>query len=165
MTTTRRMQSALRAALKKEDAALEKRLPECGTQQPDVATDVAPEEATEKAATRVKGRTASSVAPKARPKTEPKRIAPSHDNATLSPEPDPVPAKPEKRIQETFSMTRQDLQALKAIKARIKKSGGKISRSELLRAGIHLLSGAEADDVRRLTDRLPPLRKAGPKGK
>ncbi len=62
-------------------------------------------------------------------------------------------------------MTRQDLLALKAVRARIEKAGGKVSRSELLRAGILLLSGQPIDDVSRLTGSLPPLRKDGRKGK
>lgn len=110
MTTSRKTQSALRAALKNEDAALAQRLPDTG-----------------------------------------KPVKP--------PAAKPVAAKPEKRLRETFSLARSDIDRLADLKAHGEKSGSKYGRSEMLRAGLLLLEEQDATKVSALIEGLPAFKK------
>jgi hypothetical protein len=75
------------------------------------------------------------------------------------------PGKPEKRVRETFSLGRSDIDRLTALKARGEKSGSKYGRSEMLRAGLLLLEAQDAAKVSALIEQLPAFKKGKRKKK
>lgn len=164
MTTSRKMQSALRAALKNEDAALAQRLPDMETTQPAVAKPAAAKRTSTKPATTQPASTQPA------PKKSDATLLPPPAPVVVAPEPLPAespakPAKPEKRVRETFSLSRGDIDRLSALKARAQKHGLKCGRSALLRAALLLLEGQDAARVSALVEQLPAFKKSKRKKK
>jgi hypothetical protein len=184
MTTNRRMQSALRASLEKEDAALSRRLPavaKSGTpkgrskattaatatvgRSKNAATPATAREPVEKPAapTARRGRTSAQrkVATPAMPlKSRSRPTAPAAPAANAAPKAR-SPAKAEKRVRRTFSIAASDVGRLDSLKAAVAASGRKCRRSSLVRAGLALLERQDAAAVAALVDALPAIRKKG----
>lgn len=184
MTTNRKMQSALRASLEKEDAALSQRLPAAAKPRAPMARRKASSAAPEAAR---RSKNAAAPAP-AQPKPakmpaaparrspglaqvrKPVRAAPAKSTrkSTLSDTPqaavDARPkssAKPEKRIRRVFSIAAADVIRIEALRATVATEGGKCRRSSLVRAGLLLLSQQDAKTIAALVDALPAIRKKG----
>lgn len=184
MTTNRKMQSALRASLEKEDAALSRRLPavtKSGTpkgrskmtaaatasagRSKNVATPATAREPAEKPAapTARRGRTAAQpkVTTPAMPlKSRSRPTAPAAPAANAAPKAR-SPAKAEKRVRRTFSIAASDVGRLDSLKASVAASGRKCRRSSLVRAGLALLELEDAASIAVLLDALPPIRRKG----
>lgn len=177
MTTNRRMQSALRASLEKEDAALSRRLPAVakagtpkGGSKASAATTATagrgknaatPATARESVAKRAAPTTRRKVTtPAVPPKSRSKAIAPADRPANV-PAKAKSPAKPEKRVRRSFSIASSDVDRLQALKASVAASGRKCRRSSLVRAGLSLLERQGTEAIAVLLDALPPLRKKG----
>lgn len=73
--------------------------------------------------------------------------------------------KPEKRVRETFSLGRSDIDRLAVVKARGEKKGSKYGRSAMLRAGLLLLEAQNASTVSALIEQLPAFKKGKRKKK
>jgi hypothetical protein len=171
MTTSRKTQSALRAALKNEDAALAQRLPDTvKPAKPAAAKPAATKPAAAKPAA-AKPVAAKPVAAKpvaAKPvAAKPAAVTPPAVPAVAALlQMRPVStAKPEKCLCETFSLGRSDIDRLAALKARGEKSGSKYGRSEMLRAGLLLLEELDTGKVSALIEGLPAFKKGKPKKK
>jgi hypothetical protein len=140
MSNNRRIQDALRASLDKEDVSLSRRLP--GT---------AP-----RTRRRPKAATAEPV-PLPAPVPQDRREARPHDA--------PAP-KAVKRVQKTFSLTRDDVEILRALRDAVRANGTRCSRSALVRVALHLLDTEDVARVREMVGHLPPLvrRRKGSRG-
>ena len=148
--------SALRATLKQEDAALEERLPEASpppATQPDTAAPAATRETPASAETG----TQAPVAPAS--------AAPTAAAPTTAAEPT-APAKPsaktrhEKRKHERFKLAASDRRRLGTLGAKLKAVGRRLSKSELVRAGIAALAAQGTTEVMALIDTLSPSTRA-----
>lgn len=184
-------QSALRATLKNEDAALDRRLPDAPSAKPAPRKRAAPTSpkrtgtpASETAA-QAKARstpaaqagTKSAARKTASPRaTTPAQKRPSRAVKTPAAPPagNPTPAsanpppespatkaatKSQKRVREEFSLVGSDLERLDQLKALAAVAGRKITRSQLVRAGVLLLAQRDINTVTALIDGLPGLRK------
>ncbi len=154
MTTKRRLESALRAGVAKEDAALERRLPDdavsaerpSGRSRPVTQGKVVLDRSAGSRRTVRDGGTA----------TKTKRSALAANPPT--PAPAKAPPAPVKRVRKTFSLGRSDLERLDALKATMTASGLKCRRSTLVRAALAALAREDAAAIEALLETLPPLR-------
>lgn len=149
MTTNRKMQSALRASLEKEDAALSRRLPAAA--QPGQSSRK-PQAATSSATTRRGRNTASAPATKGHSDVTPPAVSPIAGKFS---------GKPQKRIRKAFSLAAGDVERLESLRTTLAAGGHKCRRSALLRAGLALLERQDGAAIIALVDALPPIAKKG----
>lgn len=136
-------QSALRATLKQEDAALKERLPEAtvpAAPPPETAA-AAPAAAAE----------ASAQAPVVPASPAPASAQPA------------TPPKAEKRKRESFSLAASDRRRLDTLRAALKAAGRRPSKSELVRAGLAALAAQDSAAVTALVSALSPTPRAADK--
>lgn len=182
MTTSRRTQSALRAALQKEDAALAKRLPDAAAKRGTTSIQDSPdgragsEQApASKAATRRRA-AGPSAAGKADAVVRKPKVAESPSGSvvrrTVTPAAGPVadaavaePPRAEKRVREDFVLSVKDVERLRQVQSALEKVAPRPSRSTLLRVAVSLLSEQDPATLATSLDGLPPLRKKGKRGK
>jgi len=141
-------QSALRATLRQEDAALEERLPEAP--QPGRKTPTA--------------ETADAVSPAAPVTPALPEITAQPAVAAVSAAPAPAQAtaaiKPEKRAQERFKLAASDRRRLVTLRDALKAAGRRPSKSELVRAGLIALAAQGTAEVMALVAGLSPAARA-----
>lgn len=184
MTTSRRTQSALRAALQKEDAALAKRLPDgvakraatsrkdspgspAGSEQPPAPARKAamrsraagPSAAGKADAVVRKSKGAGSPSGSAARPTVAPAAGPVADAATTE------PPRAEKRVREDFVLSVKDVERLKRVQSTVEKAAPRPSRSALLRVAVRLLSEQDPATLATSLDELPPLKKKGKRSK
>ena len=163
---------ALRESLKSEDASIEQRLPAPAAemQSPGEAKARAvrkrpaeaaagPQDAGPAVAVQPEPRAKRSARVKAAPAAEPKPAE------QAGPTEAPVPAvaeskgKADKVVRDSISMPAGEHAELKALRSELAKAGTKCSKSELLRAGLRILSGMAPEQAISLVASLPALRK------
>jgi hypothetical protein len=209
MSTRKNTQSALRASLKQEDAALTERLPAAEAATPAAApaaatvhvgsgeerVTVAPPAAAQttvartaapvkkasaaktaaaKPAARPATKKAATVVKTARPAAAPGKAAASAAAKAAMPVAAPAvqASKPiiiesesgkkdkrEKVMRDSFSLPASEHKRIKALREALGQSGRLASKSEVLRAGLALLSQRSTTEVVSLLDALPPVAK------
>lgn len=182
MTTSRRTQSALRAALQKEDAALAKRLPDAAAKRATASTKDSPGSVAgserapaRKAATRRRA-AGPSAAGKADAVVRKSKGAESPSGSAARPTVTPVagpvvdaavaePPRAEKRVREDFVLSVKDVERLKRVQSTVEKAAPRPSRSALLRVAVRLLGEQDPATLATSLDGLPPLKKKGKRGK
>jgi Arc/MetJ-type ribon-helix-helix transcriptional regulator len=140
-------QSALRATLKQEDAALKERLPEAtvpAAPPPETAVPAA-------AAAPAAAAEASAQAPVVPASPAPASAQPA------------TPPKAEKRKRESFSLAASDRRRLDTLRAALKAEGRRPSKSELVRAGLAALAAHDSAAVTALVSALSPTPRAADK--
>lgn len=134
-------QSALRATLEQEDAALKERLPETTAPAAPPPETAAPAAAVE----------ASAPAPVVPASPAPASTQPA------------APPKAEKRKRESFSLAASDRRRLDTLRAALKAAGRRPSKSELVRAGLAALAAQDSAAVTALVSLLSPTPRAADK--
>ncbi|MFP5401459.1 MAG: hypothetical protein ACLGH1_05880 [Gammaproteobacteria bacterium] len=145
-------QSALRATLKQEDAALKGRLPDAPQSETNTPT----------AAPVAPTAPVSSAAPEtpAQPVTAPASAATAPASTATAPAQAAVTVKPEKRTPERFKLAPSDRRRLATLRDALKAAGRRPSKSELVRAGLAALAAQGAADVMALVAGLSPAARA-----
>ena len=128
-------QSALRATLKQEDAALKGRLPDAPQSETNTPT----------AAPVAPTAPVSSAAPEtpAQPVTAPASAATAPASTATAPAQAAAAVKPEKRTPERFKLAPSDRRRLATLRDALKAAGRRPSKSELVRAGLAAQGAAE----------------------
>lgn len=147
-------QSALRATLKQEDAALEERLPEASL-PPATQPETAPSPANAETPVTPTTAEASAEPPVAPARAE--STAPAEPTASAKPA---AKTRPEKRRHERFKLAASDRRRLGTLGAELKAVGRRPSKSELVRAGIAALAAQGTAEVMALVDTLSPSTRA-----
>lgn len=186
MNASTKTQSALRAALKQEDAALSERLPVEAAAEPAPAPAPAKPAARKAPAKAAKAKTVAEAAPvaaeaapaaakkkaapvkKAAPAAEPvatvaeaakKDKAPKVEKAAKAEKVEKTEKadKLEKVVRDSFSLPASEHRRIKALREQLGKSGRLVSKSEVLRAALVALGERSADELAALLDALPPV--------
>ncbi|MGL1833866.1 hypothetical protein ACKVEX_09685 [Rhodocyclaceae bacterium SMB388] len=183
MTTSHRTQSALRAALQKEDAALVKRLPDTAAKRATTPIKDSPggpavSEPTPARKPAVRRRTtgASAAAKADAVARKPKKVAESPSGGVARPPVTPAagpvadaavaePPRAEKRVREDFVLSVKDVERLRRVQSAVEKAAPKPSRSALLRVAVRLLGEQDPATLATVLEGLPPLKKKGKRGK
>ena len=139
MTPT--LKAALQASLKQEDEAVKARLHRTVPPAAQPVPSAAPAKRARKNAVAAPVKAATAIPSK--PETAPA----------------PTAAPPAKRRREAFSLAEGDSARLKSLKNVLGRQGHKVSRSELVRAGIQLLGRLAPSELIAATSGLQPLKK------
>lgn len=170
---TPNLKAALQESLKQEDAAVKARLQEPAPQAAAPSAPKAPKAAKPaakraapakpaakpKAAAPAKAEKAERAKPAVKKAASPKAAAPK---AKAPAEPKPAPAeapKAQKVSRESFSLPENEAATLKGLRTAVAREGQIVTKSELLRAGLQLLTGLGAPALIAAVQALPPVAK------
>lgn len=73
-------------------------------------------------------------------------------------------ARRQKRVRDRFSMPREDYELIDTLKERAAGMGRPAKKSEVLRAGLHVLNQMTSEEFRALLEGLAPMKKKGDRG-
>lgn len=153
--------TALRAALKQEDAALAERLPALAAPAAAVEPVKAAVRRTRAAAKPASGSTAGSIPAAARTSAP----DPTVGQPVETPAPPSQPAAPDAPRRERFTLGATDWRRLKILREDLGDAGYRPSRSEIVRAALVALSARESAEVLALVRALAPLADEAPSDK
>ena len=69
----------------------------------------------------------------------------------------PAKGKPSKVVRDSFSMPSSEHKRIKSLRQTLEKAGQKVSKSEVLRAGLALLAERTPEELRACLDALPKV--------
>lgn len=194
MTTRKKTQSALRATLKQEDAAVAERLPavastaatkpaarEAAVKKPVAPKVTAPKptapkvtapkatapkpQATKPASSRRSSAPSAGPAAPAVAVADKVVLAPAAPRVVSSPARAPKKAKAGKVVRDAFSIPKSEHAELKSLRNVLARAGRPATKSEMLRAGLRLLSQRSVSELLAVLDALPVIAKGKAKGK
>ena len=114
-----------------------------------------------------KGATAATQPKKSSPAPRARRAAPAVDADVSVSSPAEPPDKQRKRrkekvVRDSYSMPRSDFELITTLKQRMLAAGTAVKKSELLRAGLHMLVDLAPEDVHKQIARLEIVKTGRP---
>lgn len=149
------LKAALKASLEQEDEAVRARLGEAPPPAKKAARPAKPAKAPKVARshTRIPADGEAGAATPAGPEAKMPVAAPP-----VKAEPSSLVQKPEKLCEQSFNLAESDTSSLKNLKESLRREGRVVTRSELVRVGIRLLSALDTAELTASVQALPPAK-------